>query len=139
MLRILLTEDDDDQRALFREILTEAGYEVLEARSGHEALELLKRERLDLVVLDIQMPGMDGIDAIGKILALDRRVPVIFHSAFPAYKANFLTWAADAFVVKSGEPNDLVEAIRKVCGDRSLARTSAVGPDVLQRHVETRT
>lgn len=114
MPRILLTEDQEDQRLLYHDVLTEAGYEVWDAWTGPEALEMFQRYKPDIVVLDIQMPGMDGIEALGRLLAKDKKVPVILHSAFPAYKANFLTWAADAFVVKSGDPNELVAAVRKV-------------------------
>lgn len=117
MPRILITEDHEDQRSLYHDVLTEAGYEVWDAQNATEALELFQRYQPDIIVLDIQMPGMDGIEALGKIVAKNRKIPVIFYSAFPAYKSNFLTWAADAFVVKSGNPMELVEAVRKVSED----------------------
>jgi DNA-binding response OmpR family regulator len=121
MPRILLTEDQEDQRELYVDVLKEAGYEVIAAASAAEALKLFVTTKPDMVVLDIQMPGMDGMEAMSKILAKDRAIPVILYSAYPAYKANFLTWGADEFIVKTGDPGELVSAIRRIEKDRGLA------------------
>src|ERR1700749_364075 len=102
MICILLTEDLPDQRALYHDVLREAGYKVRDAASAREALEAYDEEKPDLVVLDIQMPGMDGIEAMGKILAKRRDTPVILYTAYPHFKQNFMTWPADAFVGTTG-------------------------------------
>lgn len=120
MTRILLTEDLPDQRALYRDTLADAGYEVLEAPSAKEALEIFQRQKPDLVILDIQMPGMDGVDALGRILAMQRNTPTILYSAYPSFKVNFMTWAADAFVEKTGDPQELVDAVAKVLRTRGI-------------------
>lgn len=120
MPRILLTEDQNDQRRLYHDVLAEAGYEVLDAHSGAEALELFQRYKPDMVVLDIQMPGIDGVEALGKILGKDRHVPVILYSAYPAYKGNFLTWAADVFLVKTGDPGELLAAVTRLCEEHGI-------------------
>jgi len=114
MYKVLLTENHEDQRQLYRDLLVEAGYDVVEAASAKEALEQFELCKPDIVVLDIQMQGMDGIEAMGRILAKDRKTPVILYSAYPAYRANFLTLNADAFVVKSGDPAELVDAIKRL-------------------------
>src|SRR5476649_2202881 len=120
MSKILLTEDHEDQRQLYHDVLTEAGYEVVDTASATEALDLIPRCKPDMVVLDIQMPGIDGIDAMTRILAKDRKIPVILHSAYPAYKANFLTWSADAFVSKSGDLLELVDVVRRIEKERGI-------------------
>ncbi|HYF49852.1 MAG TPA: response regulator [Planctomycetota bacterium] len=120
MLTILLTEDDADQRALYGDVLREAGYDIVEASSGRDALAKFKAQKPDLIVLDIQMPEMDGIEVLTEILKKDRQIPLILHSAYPAYKANFLTWGADAFVVKSGAPSELADAVRRVCEEHGI-------------------
>ena len=120
MPRILLAEDLADQRNLYHDVLTDAGYEVFDAESGPQALELFKKHKPDIVVLDIQMPGMDGIEMLGRMLAKDKRVPVILYSAYPAYKANFMTWAADGFVVKTGDATELLTEIRRISKERGI-------------------
>ena len=126
MPRILLVEDNAEQRNLYHEVLTEAGYEVEDAASGHEALQNFKKKKADLIVLDIQMPGMDGIEALGKLISMERTVPVLFYTAFPAFKQNFMTWAADAFVEKTGDPKELVAAIHALSEKHGVARPQKV-------------
>lgn len=120
MSTLLLVEDHDEQRDLYSSVLVDAGYEVIQARSGKEALESFERLKPDIVVLDIQMPGIDGIEALGRLLAKDKHIPVILHSAYPSYKANFMTWAADAFVEKTGETSELVKAVNRLCAERGI-------------------
>ena len=128
MPRILLTEDQTDQRALYHDVLADAGYEVWDAWNATEALELFDRYKPDIVVLDIQMPGMDGVEALGKILSKERLTPVILYSAYPAFKANFLTWSADAFVEKTGNPDELLEAVKKLSRERNIPIPVPSGP-----------
>lgn len=81
---ILLVEDEEDLRELGRTILTRGGYEVLVARSGEQALEIHSREgvRIDLVVLDINMPGMGGRKCYRELVRLDPEVKVIIASGY---------------------------------------------------------
>ena len=70
------------------DLLERDGHEVTLASSGPEGLESLKKSRPDLIVLDISMPGMDGIETLGKVLAQDRSLPVILNTAYSNYKNN---------------------------------------------------
>lgn len=65
--RILIVDDDPEWREYVRLSLEDLGYETLEAASGREALELLVRERPDIMLLDLHMPGMDGEEVIKKL------------------------------------------------------------------------
>ena len=114
MPTILLVEDEANQRLLYRMELEDEGYHVVTAGNGREALQEAERTRPDLVVLDLRMPGMDGLEALHRMLALNQSLPVIIHSAYETYKDNFMTWAADAYVVKSTNVDVLKAEIRQV-------------------------
>jgi DNA-binding response OmpR family regulator len=118
MAKLLVVDDDKNLRSLYEQELTEEGHEVALAGSGPEAIELLKGSRPDLIILDISMPGMDGIEALGKILAKDKTMPVILNTAYSTYKDNFMTWSADAYVVKSGDLTELKAKIKEVLKSR---------------------
>ena len=114
MPRILIVDDDDNQRLLYRELFEDEGYTVFEASDGRDALACIERDPPDVVVLDINMPGMDGLQTLTRIHDLNRRMPVILHSAYAAYKDQFVSWIADAYVTKSSNPDDLTRAVRTV-------------------------
>lgn len=118
MAYILLVEDDPNQSVLYAEELRRAGHEVMTARDGREALEQVEKRKPDLVVMDISMPGMDGIEAMSRMLAKDHKLPIILNSAYATYKENFRAWSADAYVVKSSDLTELKTAIVRVLESR---------------------
>jgi CheY-like chemotaxis protein len=105
-------DDDENQRLLYRQELELAGYEVDTAASGPQAIERVGQGGIDVVLLDIAMPGMDGVEVLGRILDIDRQLPVILNTAYSSYKEDFMTWAAEAYVTKSG---DLSELRARIC------------------------
>ncbi len=117
MKTLLIVEDDANQRLLYEKELTEDGYRVLLASDGRKAVDIVERENPDLVVLDIRMPGMDGIEALGRILDRKNKLPVIIHTAYPDYKDNFMSWAADAYIVKSSDLSELKSKIHEILGE----------------------
>lgn len=118
MSRILVVEDEPSLRMLYRGDLAEDGHEVATAANAKEALERIDPFRPDLVVLDIRMPGMDGLDAMTRFLERDPRIAVVLNSAYSCYKDNFLSWAADAYVVKSSDTSELRETVRRLLAGR---------------------
>jgi len=118
MNTILLVEDDRSQRALYEQELADAGYRVILAKDGQMALDRIEEEHVDVVVMDIFMPGMDGIETMNRILAKDKRMPVIINSAYSTYKDSFTTWSADAYVVKSSDLTELKETITRLLKER---------------------
>ena len=114
MSRILIVEDNDNQRLLYREEFEDHGYEVVEARDGVEALTAIECHAPDAVVLDINMPGIDGLTALTRIHERHRRLPVVLNSAYSAYRTQYVSWLADAYVTKSSNLSELREAVRAV-------------------------
>jgi DNA-binding response OmpR family regulator len=112
--KILLVDDDDGLRDLYEEELQGEGYEVVTAKNGKEALQKLERENPDLVVLDIVMPKMDGIEALGRIIGKDKTVPIILHTSHPGYQEEFMSWAADAYLLKSTNLAKLKKKIQEL-------------------------
>lgn len=117
---VLVIEDDDNQRLLYEDDLKWVGYEVIAVRSGHDGLQALKDNKVDVVLLDIAMPGMDGIETLGKILDYDNQMPVILNTAYSSYKDDFMTWAAEAYVIKSHDTSELHKAIADVLAKRGI-------------------
>ena len=121
MTTILVVEDDPNQCLLYETELTNEGYNVVTALDGHEAVRAVSESAPDLVVMDISMPGMDGIEAMSRMLAKDHKLPVILNTAHASYKDDFRAWSADAYVVKSSDLEELKTAIRQVLEARQEA------------------
>jgi DNA-binding response OmpR family regulator len=90
-------------------------------KNGNDGLQALRDNHVDVVLLDIAMPGMDGIEALGKILDHDNQLPVILNTAYSSYKDDFMTWAAEAYVIKSHDLSELHGAIAAVLEKRGVA------------------
>ena len=123
MNRVLIVDDEPHLRLLYETELRLAGYETMTADSALQGLEYVETMKPDLVVLDIRMAGMDGIDALQRILERDNSLPVILNTAFSSYKDNYLTWAADAYVTKSSDVTELVTTVDRVLNDRMAAKS----------------
>ncbi|MBL4901355.1 MAG: response regulator [Desulfocapsa sp.] len=113
MKKILLVDDEEGIQMLYREELEDDGYEVISAYTGEEGLQKFKEESPDLVILDIQMPGMNGIETLRQMKMNNPQLPVILSSAYSEYKQDLGAWASDEYVVKSSDINDLKKAVRK--------------------------
>ncbi len=111
--KILVVDDEEPLRILYKKELEREGYEVLTASNGKEALLRLQEGKPDIVVLDIMMPVMDGMEALGPILGKNRKIPVILHTSYPEYREDFKSWAADAYIVKSPDLTELKQKIRE--------------------------
>ena len=113
MKKILLVDDEDSIHLIYREEFEEEGYEVHSALSGEEALEKLRIISPDLVILDINMPGMNGIDVLRQMKESDPTLPVILCSAYPEFKQDFASWASDDYIVKSSNLDELKAAVKR--------------------------
>ena len=110
--KILLVEDEESLRLLYEEDLKAEGYEVVTAGNGKEALRQLEGIKPDLIILDIVMPVMDGMETLGRIMGKKRNIPIIIHTSYPGYREDFMSWAADAYVAKSSDLRELKDTVR---------------------------
>ncbi|OGQ85523.1 MAG: two-component system response regulator [Deltaproteobacteria bacterium RIFOXYD12_FULL_56_24] len=113
MKKILLVDDEDSIHLLYREELEEEGYEVHSSLSGEEALTQMKIIMPDLIILDINMPGINGIDVLRQIKEMNPTLPVILSSAYQEFKQDLATWASDEYIVKSSNLEELKAAVKK--------------------------
>ncbi len=129
--KILVVEDEEPLRLLYEEELKEEGYEVLTAGNGKEALLRLEGENPNLIVLDIVMPVMDGIETLGRIVGKHRQIPVILYTSYSEYRQDFMSWAADAYIMKSADLGELKakigELLEKPRPGKEADNTSRIG------------
>ena len=130
----LLVVDDELGARQSLEVILEDDYRVLSAVNGREALEILQKEAIDLVLLDLNMPDMDGLEVLQKIKELDEEIDVVMVSAL-----NLARKAADAiksgaydYITKPYEPEDILSTVNRVISKQRLHREL----DLLRREVE---
>jgi CheY-like chemotaxis protein len=114
MKRILIVDDEPHICELYRSDFEDEGYDVSVANSGEEALEEAEKNPPDLIILDIQMPGMDGIETLEKLIGKDKGIPVILNTAYSHYKEDYRTWGAEAYVVKSSDTTKLKQEVKRL-------------------------
>ncbi|MCD6415605.1 MAG: response regulator [Planctomycetes bacterium] len=119
MAKILLVEDEKNIRTLYQQELEEEGHEVLCAQDGRTAIEIAREHQPDVVIMDINLPeNMDGIEAMSKILSDNAAIPVIINTGYSEYQDNFMSWAAETYVLKSADLGPLKDAVRQALGNK---------------------
>ncbi len=117
MKKILVVEDEKALCLLYGEELAKAGYDVTTANDADAAMEEIGKKDFDLIITDIRMPGKNGVELITQIMGLRKDIPIIINSAYQSYKEDFMTWAADAYVVKSASLDELKLKIKELVGE----------------------
>jgi CheY-like chemotaxis protein len=112
--KILVVDDEENIRLLFKEELEEEGYAVDVASNGYDALQKLRDTQFDVVVMDIKMPGMDGIQTLNEIKNSNKDQAVILCSAYGEFKQDFSSWVSDGYVVKSADTRELKQTIKNI-------------------------
>src|SRR5438067_11459758 len=115
---ILLVEDFDDTRLMMKLWLLKQGYRMIEAETGEEAIAAAQRELPDLIIMDMMMPGMNGLDATQRIREYQalRRTPIVAVWAYGAgeYRSLAIEAGCDEYVSTPCEPNELAELIKSL-------------------------
>jgi two-component system cell cycle response regulator DivK len=115
---ILVVEDQEDNRRILRDLLTSAGFDLLEATTGEEGVHLAESRRPDLILMDIQMPVLDGYEATRRIKAMAelRHIPIIVVTSYALSgdDAKARAAGADDYVSKPFSPRELLAKIRRL-------------------------
>jgi two-component system cell cycle response regulator DivK len=115
--RILVVEDHEDNRQILRDLLGNAGYDMVEAETGEDGLAAAAAQRPDLILMDIQLPGIDGYETTRRLKADPalRTVPIIVVTSYALSGDDIKAHAAgcDAYVTKPYSPRQLLAKIRE--------------------------
>lgn len=121
--RILVVEDNERNMKLFRDVLGAAGYAIIEATSGSQAVELATAHAPGLVVMDVRMPHVDGVEALALLRADDRTasIPVlaVTAQAMQGDRERLLAAGFDGYLSKPLDIRELVDVVRQHCQARS--------------------
>jgi two-component system, cell cycle response regulator DivK len=121
--RILVVEDNEKNMKLFRDVLGATGYRTLEATTGAEAVLLATERAPDLVLMDIQMPDVDGVEALRRLRADERTaaIPVlaVTAQAMQGDREHFLAEGFDGYLSKPVNVRELIGTVRQHCEGRA--------------------
>ena len=117
---VLIVEDNEKNMKLARDILQAKGFKTVEAVTGEEGVQLAKARKPDLVLMDIQLPGMNGIEALAQLRAdpATARIPVIAFTASvtPTDRSQISEAGFDGFLSKPINLKEFLETVRRHCG-----------------------
>lgn len=107
MANVLVIDAHPDWRDRIAEVLAEDGHTARVARDGVQGLQEVAADLPDLVVMDVCLPAMDGLDLLSRLLDRHRKLPIVLHTDCVATRDNFMSWSADAFVAKEPQLREL--------------------------------
>jgi len=119
--QVLVVEDNEKNMKLFRDVLQASGYRLLEATTGERAMALAAEHQPNLVLMDIQLPDIDGVEALGRLRADARTasIPVVALTAQAMHgdRERFLDAGFDAYISKPVDVVEFVKTVKQHCGD----------------------
>ena len=117
--RVLIVEDNEKNMKLVRDVLQATGYSTLEATTGEEAVELALSQAPALVLMDVQLPGIDGVEALERLRQNERTASIpalaVTAQAMSGDRERFLEAGFDGYLAKPVDVNELIEAVREHC------------------------
>jgi two-component system, cell cycle response regulator DivK len=123
--RILIVEDNDLNLKLFRDLLTAHGYETIETKEGMEAITLTRSQRPDLILMDIQLPEISGLDVTRQLKADEsiRCIPIIAVTAFAMKddEEKILSAGCEAYISKPISIVPFLNTVRRFLGEQEVA------------------
>jgi two-component system cell cycle response regulator DivK len=120
MTKVLVVEDNEKNMKLFRDLLQAKGYETLEAGTGEDAVDLATERIPDLVLMDVQLPGIDGVEALRRLRADEStaglRVVALTAQAMAGDRERFLEAGFDGYISKPVNVPEFLQAVEQYCG-----------------------
>ena len=131
MPHVLIIDDDRNLRFAFRRVLDARTYTIDEAGTGEEGLAMAKTQPYDVILLDLRMPGMSGMEVLQKLLALDSKTPVIMMTAFGTTDTAIqaMKHGAFDFVLKPFDIDEIQRVVQHAADARRM-KSGVVGPSV---------
>ncbi len=117
---ILVVDDEEHILKLYEKVLSEEGYQVKTATCGEEALRMAKERSPEVVILDIKLPDLNGLEILSGLRKLNRKTYIILNSAYSTYKSDFQSWLADAYLVKSPNLDELKQKVKELINIRKM-------------------
>jgi two-component system, cell cycle response regulator DivK len=121
--RILIVEDQEDNRTILRDVLSTVGYGLIEAVNGKDGVKLAQSERPDLILMDIQLPEMDGYEATKQIKSIAelKTIPIIAVTSYALSgdEAKARAAGCDGYIAKPFSPRELLAKVRKYLSDEA--------------------
>ncbi len=118
MKTILVVEDEESLREIFKDELTETGYSVLTCATAKDCFQKLTTEKVDLLILDIKLPDLSGLELLERIRKKYPDLPIIMATAYDSFRTDFSVWVANVsdYIVKPIDLSVLREKIKKIIG-----------------------
>lgn len=115
MATILVVDDDAQTRGLLREILSSGSYEILEAADGRQGLEIAKKQKIDLIITDRDMPLMNGLEMLKALKDSGRLIPSLMVSGYGEEKmwGDAIAYGAMDYLLKPFKTDDIVKRVKK--------------------------
>ncbi len=126
MKKVLVVDDEFSIREYYKEFLCDNGFEAIMASGGQEGLELFKSENPDLVLLDISMPDINGMDILKEMKKINDKIPVFLLTAYEQYKRNFASLYAEEYLVKNKRPDLILKKIKEYTEGIKKSMTSSL-------------
>ncbi len=114
MPNLLVVDDEIHIRKLYQEAFSREGFNVATAADSYIAFDILKDQKIDVIILDIELPEISGLEMLKKFKSENPNSAVILNSAYSIYKSDFGSWLADAYVMKSSDMQPLIKTVKEL-------------------------
>jgi DNA-binding response OmpR family regulator len=123
MYKIMVVDDEVHIRMLYKKEFEREGFEVVVVPGAEGALAAMQAQRPDLVILDIELGGDNGLELLNLMRQNYRDCPIVLNSAYSTYKSDFQSWLADAYIMKSSDLRPLKDKVKSLLSETPSDRT----------------